>query len=195
MISTEAELYGLILSGGESSRMGQDKSLINYHGKPQTAYLFEMLSTFLPNTFVSVRQDKPVDFTDRMITDHFDSRGPINGILSAMHQFPGKSWLVLACDLPLISVKTISQLIAERDSTRMATAFATKESGFPEPLVAIWESGAAAGLIRHHLEEGRNCPRKFLINSDIKLIHPLSDLELYNANNPDEYQQAKSLIS
>lgn len=195
MISKETELYGLILSGGESSRMGQDKSLINYHGKPQTEFLYDLVKSFLPNTFVSVRKDRPVSFTDQVIEDQFESRGPINGILSAMKLYPDKSWLVLACDLPLISVKTIAQLIQERDVTKYATAFATKESGLPEPLVAIWESSASAGLIRHHLEEGRNCPRKFLINTDIKLIYPNNDLELYNANNPEEYQQAKSLIS
>lgn len=194
MISKDSNLFGLVLSGGNSTRMGQDKSQIRYHGKPQAEYLYDLLRALLPNTYVSVQPGQCADFTDRVIEDQFPSRGPINGIMSAMKQHPGHAWLVLACDLPLISSHTIRQLIAERDPSRVATAFASRESGLPEPLVAIWEHTAWEGLERHHLMEGRNCPRKFLIHSDIKLIQPADDMELFNANHPEEYQKAKQLI-
>jgi len=174
--------------------MGVDKASIDYHGKPQLEYLFELLKTFLPNTYVSVKPGQKVDFTQDIIEDLLDTSGPINGILSAMETFPGKSFLVLACDLPFISEKTLQQLIDERDISKPATAFATQETGLPEPLAAIWESHAKAALRIHHLDEGKNCPRKFLLNTEIKLIHPKEDLELYNANNPEEYQKAREII-
>jgi molybdopterin-guanine dinucleotide biosynthesis protein A len=192
-MTTESDLYGLILMGGSSTRMGHDKASIEYHHKPQAQHIFELLSSILPNTFVSVRQGQKCRFTDQIIEDALDTKGPINGILSAMQRHPDMAWLVLACDLPLVSERTIQQLIQARDTNKIATAFAG-ESQLPEPLTAIWERAAYTHLRRHHLEEGKNCPRKFLINSDIHLISPADQRELFNANSPDEYQIAKQWI-
>ncbi|MEP5611160.1 MAG: NTP transferase domain-containing protein [Cyclobacteriaceae bacterium] len=188
------DLYGLILMGGQSSRMGTDKSSLEYHGQPHAEFMFELVKGILPDTFVSVREDQQVSFTDQTIQDNFSTKGPINGILSAMTLHPDKAWLVLAVDLPFVTEQTIHQLISSRNTSKMATALATKESGLPEPLVAIWEPNSAEALKEHHLVEDKRCPRKFLINSDIELVHPQDDLELYNANNPDEYKEAKSMI-
>ncbi len=174
--------------------MGTDKSSLDYHGKPHVEFMFELVKNILPNTFISVREDQTVSFTDQIIKDSFPTKGPINGILSAMTAYPEKVWLVLAVDLPFVTEQTIHQLIASRNSSKMATAFATKESGLPEPLVAIWEPHAVEALKEHHLVEDKRCPRKFLINSDIELVHPQDDIELYNANNPAEFEQAKSMI-
>jgi len=192
-MTTESDLYGLILMGGSSTRMGHDKALIAYHHKPQAHHIFELLSSVLSNTFVSVRQGQMCTFTERIIEDTLDSKGPINGILSAMQCHPDKAWIVLACDLPLVSERSIRQLIQARDTNKLATAFAG-ESQLPEPLMAIWESAAYPHLRRHHLDEGKNCPRKFLINSDIQLVAPADERELFNANSPDEYQIAKQWI-
>ncbi|MEQ9405704.1 MAG: NTP transferase domain-containing protein [Cyclobacteriaceae bacterium] len=187
-------LYGLILMGGQSSRMGTDKSSLVYHGQPHAEFMFELVKSILPNTFVSVRTDQEVLFTDQIIPDNFPTKGPINGILSAMTKHPDKAWLVLAVDLPFVSEQTIRQLIAARNSAKKATAFATRESGLPEPLVAIWEPGSQDALREHHLIEDKRCPRKFLFNSDIELVFPKEDKELFNANHPEEYEQAKSMM-
>ncbi len=187
-------LHGLILMGGQSSRMGTDKSSLEYHGKPQAEFMYELVKGILPNTFISVREDQSVSFTDQTIKDAFPTKGPINGILSAMAAHPNKAWLVLAVDLPFVTEETIYQLIAARNTSKMATAFATRENGLPEPLVAIWEPHSMEALKEHLLVNEKGCPRKFLIQNDIELVHPQDDLELYNANNPEEFEQAKSMI-
>lgn len=189
------DLYGLILMGGQSSRMGKDKSALDYHGKPQVEFMYELVSSLVAKTFVSVKdQSKPPGFTEHFIEDAYEQGGPINGILSAMTQFPDKAWLVLAVDMPFVNEETIKQLIEYRNRDKIATAFATKESGLPEPLAAIWEAGTQELLKQHYLVEDKRCPRKFMMDKDIELVYPKDDLELYNANNPDEYQHAKSLI-
>jgi molybdopterin-guanine dinucleotide biosynthesis protein A len=174
--------------------MGTDKSELDYHGRPQVEYMFELVKNLLPNTFVSVRSDQQVDFTDQVIPDSFPTKGPINGILSAMTLQPDKAWLVLAVDLPFVNEQTISHLISSRNTSKLATAFATKESELPEPLVAIWEPQSLEALKEHHLVEDKRCPRKFLMGNDIQLVFPSKDLELFNANNPEEFKQAKSMI-
>ena len=87
-VTSNDDLYGLILAGGQSSRMGRDKAGLDYHGQPHAEYLFHLVSGLLPNTFVSVREGHST-FTDRVIRDSFPTKGPINGILSAMKAHPG----------------------------------------------------------------------------------------------------------
>lgn len=48
-------LYGLVLAGGVSARMGQDKAELSYHGAPQLQVAYETLSPLVERCFVSVR--------------------------------------------------------------------------------------------------------------------------------------------
>ena len=136
-----AKLYGLVLSGGKSTRMGNDKGLIEYHRVPQREFLYHLLDKVCDKTFLSVRNEQKEELaTDfNLIVDENKFRGPLNGILSAHSKYPNMAWLVLACDLPLINDESIAALIANRDSSKIATAYATKDSMLPEPLATIWE--------------------------------------------------------
>ncbi|NNE77041.1 MAG: NTP transferase domain-containing protein, partial [Pricia sp.] len=49
------KIYGLVLAGGKSSRMGKDKGLIPYHGMPQREYLYHLLGRVCDKTFLSIR--------------------------------------------------------------------------------------------------------------------------------------------
>ena len=191
-MTTNAKIYGLVLSGGKSTRMGQDKGLISYHGVPQREYLYHLLEDVCDKTFISVRQDQrgEIPTTFNTILDRDEFRGPYNGLLSAHRAYPDVAWLVLACDLPLIDHESLRELIDRRDTEKMATAFSQRENPLPEPLCAIWEPEALRTSIAY-LEAGNGtCPRKFLINSDVSLIFPKRPEILLNANSQEEYNEA-----
>ncbi len=190
-------LYGLILSGGKSTRMGNDKGLLDYHGLPQRDYLYGMAAEVCDQVFFSIREEQQgeIDATDRYIVDRNEYRGPLNGILSAHKAHPDAAWVVLACDLPLLDVNALQTLVNERDSDKLATAYATRESKLPEPLVSIWEPKGLQQAMVYMEAAQSSCPRKFLINSDIKLIYPEKDEVLYNANSLAEYQFALAKVS
>jgi len=186
------KIYGLVLAGGKSTRMGKDKGLIPYHGMPQREYLYHLLSRVCERTFLSIRPEQQNDFSDDMetIVDENKYKGPYNGLLSAHQRHPKVAWLVLACDLPLIDLLSLQELIAARDPNVMATSFAQKEDPLPEPLCAIWEPKAFEAS-RAYLESGNGtCPRKFLINSEVKLAFPSNENVLLNANSEEEYKEA-----
>ncbi|MEB8329123.1 NTP transferase domain-containing protein [Flavobacteriaceae bacterium KMM 6897] len=185
-------LYGLVLSGGKSTRMGTDKGAIVYHKLPQREHLYHLLEKVCDKTFLSIRSEQVNDMPSgvNFILDNNEFRGPYNGILSAHKKHPNVAWLVLACDLPLMDLEGIQQLIAERNPNKIATTFAGKESKLPEPLSAIWEVEGLEQSISHLINGTSTCPRKFLINSDIQLVFPDQEHILLNANSQEEYKEA-----
>lgn len=193
---SNSKLYGLILSGGKSTRMGNDKGLIEYHGIPQRQYLYQLLETICDKTFFSIRseQEKELNTDCNYIIDKNEYRGPLNGILSAHKDYPEVAWLVLACDLPLINEVSLKELVNQRDKSKVGTAFATNKSKLPEPLVAIWEPQGLQKAMTYMETAGSSCPRKFLINTDVTLIFPENDEVLYNANSLTEFEFAKAKV-
>jgi len=101
---------GLILGGGKSTRMGEDKLNIDYHGVSQLEYLNHILSPVCEDVFVSLSKDQGFDNT---IVDTFLGLGPYSGILSAFQKNPNCAWLTVACDVPLLNEKTIERLVSQ----------------------------------------------------------------------------------
>ena len=191
------KIYGLVLSGGKSTRMGTDKGLIAYHGIPQRDHLYKLLEKSCDKTFMSIRKEQEVEIasTFNTIVDEDVFKGPFNGILSAHKKYPDVAWLVLACDLPLIDEKSLQELIAARMGSADATAFAQKENPLPEPLCAIWEPRGLKAAVTY-LEEGNgSCPRKFLINNNTHLVFPENAHVLMNANSEAEYKEAMTKLA
>lgn len=191
------KLYGLILAGGKSTRMGSDKGLLNYHGEPQRDYLYRAAATVCDQVFYSARQDQEASFNASapLIIDQNKYRGPFNGILSAHQAHPEVAWLVLACDLPLIDADGLAALVAARDPQKAATAFASKDTHLPEPLIAIWEPQGLTEAMTYLETAQSSCPRKYLINAATVLVKPPKEEYLYNANSLEDYQLAKKKLS
>ncbi len=188
--SAAPELFGLVLAGGHSKRMGQDKGLIDYHGKAQREHAADLLSQFCKNTYISCRPDQvdAINSEYRALPDTFLDLGPFGAILSAFRSFPDKAWMVIATDLPLLDEHTLKQLRAGRHPSKVATAFHSPVTDFPEPLIAIWEPRSYSTLLQF-LAQGYSCPRKVLINSEVNLLEPDNPETLKNVNHPEELEE------
>lgn len=187
MSDRRAPLYGLLLSGGASQRMRQDKAALAYRGEPQLLRAWRLLEAMTERAFVSVRdsqRDDPLRAGLPQIVDSYDAIGPAAGILSAQDRHPEAAWLVLACDLPLLDSGTLQRLIEARDPQADATAFTSSHDGLPEPLCAIWEPSSHALLVQRY-QDGSFCPRKALIQSNTRLLPAPGDA-LDNVNTPEE---------
>ncbi|MDE2050437.1 MAG: NTP transferase domain-containing protein [Gammaproteobacteria bacterium] len=190
--SGAAPLYGLVLAGGRSSRMQRDKAALEYAGRTQLERAVELLTPLVERVFVSVRADQsgePLRARFAQIVDSGEAAGPIAGIIAAQSSHPDAAWLVLACDLPLLDRQTLEHLLRSRRPGRQATAYRSGRDGLPEPLCAIYEPSSREA-IRAHIASGRDCPRKFLINSDTELIDQPEPGALDNVNTPSEYGSA-----
>ena len=190
-------VYGLILAGGSSSRMQRDKAALQYQGQRQLDRVAELASRHVSRVFVSVRADQTTDQArsrHAMIVDSVAGEGPIVGIRSALAAYPEVAWLVLACDLPFLSDAVLAQLLRERDTAGVATAYRSAHDALPEPLCAIWEPAAATAL-KTYQEDGGRCPRKFLIRHATRLLEPKDRRALDNVNTPEDYAQALTTLA
>ena len=176
---------GLVLTGGKSTRMGADKSELNYHGKPQKEFVKKLLEEEGLKTYYSVQTKN--DKEDE-IHDTFLNLGPFGGICSAFQKDPNSAWMVLATDLPFVDENLVKLLLEKRNSSKVATAIKGKGKQFPEPLITIYEPKSYPVLLQY-LAQGYSCPRKMLINSDIEIVE-VDDNLIRNINTPEEYAAA-----
>jgi molybdenum cofactor guanylyltransferase len=165
---------------------------LNYHGRTQLEWAVSLLQPHAQRVFVSVRADQvgdPVRARFDQIVDAQQNLGPIAGIVAAQAKYPQVAWLVVACDLPFLDDNTLATLIAARQPRRLATAYRSSHDVLPEPLCAIYEPTSREHLSAY-VASGKNCPRKFLIKSDVELIDEPNPHALDNVNTPDEYGSA-----
>ena len=206
LINATPDIKGLVLVGGKSTRMGTDKSQLNYFGKPQKEVVKELLENNNLETFYSVR---PFDYTQgdnqnsnvissaveksQEIPDTFYNLGPFGGICSAFQKDPNSAWFVLATDVPFVNKEIIDLVLKHRNSSKVATAIKGKGKQFVEPLITIYEPKAYPILLQY-LAQGYSCPRKMLINSDVEIV-VIDDDFIRNINTPEEYEMAKKEIN
>lgn len=184
-------LNGLVLSGGESRRMGMDKGNIKYHGdKTQREYVYGLMKALCNEVYVSCNAAQQPSLETAglpFITDSFTNLGPLSGILSAFRYNPGAAWLVVACDLPYLTADTLSYLVSKRNTSKTATAFINEENNnWPEPLITIWEPRSYTWLLQL-LAQGYSCPRKALMNADVEILQTPDINELRNVNDYKDY--------
>lgn len=144
-------LLGLVLAGGRSERLGQDKAAVVHDGRPLLERAVALAGTVVGHVLVAVRRDQVADGLRgrfRLVIDEASGIGPAAGILAAHAAEPRAAWLVLACDLPWLEAGDLEQLVAARDPAQDATAFRGARDGRPEPLCAIYEPATLARFQR-----------------------------------------------
>ncbi len=196
MISKETKIYGLVLAGGKSVRMGHDKSVIDWYGKEQRYYVADLLQSFCEEVYISCREEQQseIDSIYKTLVDSYDVKGPAAGILTALSKHEDEAWLVVACDLPLLDKETLQHLIDNRDASKVATTYKSPHDGLPEPLITIWEP-AAKEVLLSFVATGHSCPRKALINSDTHIIEPKNADALINANTPEDAERVRNILA
>ena len=193
MLKNKRNIWGLVLSGGMSKRMGQDKALIEIDGNTQLNKTYTLLQNHLPEVFVSSRADQSADNERKkynQIYDLYNNIGPLAGIVSAMQEHPEVDWLVVACDLMNLDDKTIDYLIENYHPNDKIIAYKSEYNGLPEPLCAIY-SASAKSLLDDSMNRKVICPRKILINSNAKLLTQPNPNALENFNTPEDLHLQK----
>lgn len=187
-------VFGLVLAGGESRRMGRDKALLEHDGSTQLERSVRLLERHVERVFVSARREQagePERGRFKQIIDRHSGIGPVAGILAALEEHRDVSWLVLACDLPNVNDSTIEYLLRNRSRDKPVTAFRSSYDGLPEPLCSVYRA-ESRDIVTRFVEDGVVCPRKILIRSDTHLLQQPDPSALDNVNTPEDLVKAGS---
>ncbi len=132
-------ISGILLAGGRSKRMGQNKARMTFRGRELYTYPLEVLERLCSEVLVSAPQGIfPDNFPFPIIPDIHPGLGPLAGIHSCLRSVTGDRAIVLSCDTPFITTGFLEALYsAMNDAPAIA---GTDETGRPQPLAAIYRS-------------------------------------------------------
>ena len=143
-------MLGVILCGGNSTRMGKDKGLIPVDTKTWAGLAIEKMTALGIPVALSVndRQHpiyRQIFSSQHIIPDNpvFSLKGPLAGLLSVHADSPAEDIFVLACDLPLMEPSLLENLYQRRKQQDKAQVYLYTNDAGPEPLCAIY---SASGL-------------------------------------------------
>jgi len=192
MSFVQENLYGLVLAGGRSRRLGRDKATLVFKGQLQLDRSIGVLKRYCEKVYISVREDQGYTVDAEPIIDRMGEIGPLGGILSAFFYHRDKDWLVLGVDMPFINVFTVKELVSARDKEKFATCFRDKDGG-PEPLCTIYENKFKERLL-NNAKTGERSPKRILANlgTGIKMIDAKDPTQLECIVTAEDYLAAQT---
>lgn len=131
------KITAVVLAGGKSKRMGQDKAMLEFLGQTMLSrVLRELEKVFDKILIVSGEKEKYTDMGYEVIRDKYPNCGPLGGIQAALERVDTPYILVVACDMPLVNKKAIELLLNEAKGDFEVLILERKSQ--PEPLFAIY---------------------------------------------------------
>lgn len=197
-IKKNNNLIGLILCGGKSTRMQTDKAFIQYHQMPQAYYLYNQIKPVCSEVYLSCNQmqELQIDKAYQSIIDDvkYKNSGPIAAILSAMEIYQNKSFLVLACDYPLLTNDDIIKLKNNWEFENNSVSFYNNETNFREPLLAIYHQKDLLKLANFYKDENTSL-QYFLNEINAIKIQAISNKNLTSIDTKEAFEKTYHLIN
>jgi len=141
----------VILSGGESRRMGRDKAGIEIDGKTLLQHAVDVLSPLFAGLLVSVHAPRS-DLGLPQVVDVFDGRGPMIGIASALAVIKTDWLFVAGCDMPYLSPELIRHMAGKRQGRDAVLA---EIGGRLQPMPAFYAKEVCLSAMQTRIEQGR----------------------------------------
>lgn len=192
---------GILLAGGKSSRMGTNKALLELNGRRVIEGIADKLCNITDELIVVTNTFADYEFLQLpMVEDNWKGMGPLAGIEAGLAASNTEHNLIVACDMPFISVGLGHYLLTCLDECQAAVPVI---EGTRHPLFAAYRrevlQKARKSLERNELRIGH-----LLENVDVKVITedvlaslgiPNEEQYFFNMNNPEHYQKAIQFIN
>lgn len=179
---------GAVLTGGRSRRMGQDKALLAFGGRPLARRVADVLSAAGADPVVAVGGDAAAlrGAGLHVVPDRHPGDGPVGGILTALEAVPDALVvMVVACDLPDVAPLGIRRVVAALDARPEVEAAVPIAGGRLQPLHAAWRPSAAAAL-REVFEAGERSVTRAIGAVRAVTVEGLDDSWFTNLNTPED---------
>lgn len=184
-------MTGIVLCGGQSSRMGSDKGMLNTEGTAWAQLAINKLAALQMPVTLCVNELQygayATTFSDTpVITDNetLDLHGPLLGVMTAHLQYPMQNLFVLACDMPLMETSVLTELYQLYLQTDVYDGFVFTNDEQPEPLCAIYCANGLAAIADMH-KKGllkRHSMKSMIENLNICFVRVSKEQKKYFTN-------------
>ena len=190
----------VIQAGGQSSRMGEDKALKPFLGKPLIQRLIDRLSPVAGEIIVTTNRPEDYAFINlRLVPDLKPGRGSLGGLYTAIASAAFPFAAVVACDMPFASAKLIEsahRLMVEEEAD---VVIARTDEGY-EPFHAVYRRAACLPAIEASIEADQWKVIAWFPKVKVRTLTPeevksfdLSGLCFWNLNTPEEFAEAEEI--
>jgi molybdopterin-guanine dinucleotide biosynthesis protein A len=195
---TQQPITGVVLAGGKSSRMGQNKALMWLGGKRLVDRVVEVMhDVFDDLLMVTNTPDLYTDLGIPMVPDVWPEKGSLGGIYSAIYHVATSYCLVVACDMPFLQAAGLRYMITQMTDYDVVVPDVLGEL---QTLHAIY-SKTCLQPIERRLETNRLRIVGFFPDVRVRTV-TASELQLYdpallafqNLNTPEEFQAAEQRL-
>lgn len=156
-----------ILAGGRSRRMGRNKALLSYRGRPLVRHVYDTLEPLFEEIFLVTNTPGVFGFLPcPAIPDRIPGKGPISGVDAALRHSRNPHVLIVGCDAPFLSPRLLMLLAAK---AKDADLVIPRGPAGPEPLCAVYGKGCLPTI------EASLCAGDFQL---VALIRRLRTLEV-----------------
>jgi molybdopterin-guanine dinucleotide biosynthesis protein A len=192
----------VIQAGGQSSRMGEDKALKSFLGRPLIQRVIDRLSPIADEIIVTTNRPDDYSFLNlRLIPDLKPGRGALGGLYTAIASATYPVAAVAACDMPFASpmlIETMTRLLVEEE---VDVVIAKSEEGY-EPLHAVYRRETCLPAIESAIDADQwkviawfpQVKVRILTSDEIKSADP-DGLAFWNVNTPEEFAKAEKLAT
>ncbi len=183
--------YGLVVCGGKSSRMGRDKSMLQYHTKPQRYYVYDMLQSLSDAVFISCNasQANSIEPDYNYITDDaaFNNIGPMAALLSSFTKFPQKNILLIGCDYPFLTAAELQQFSTHCKD--VPAGFYNQSEKIYEPLLT-WYPYASFNILKDMYKAEHFSLQHFLKDNNAAKYYPSNKNAIISIDTDEAYINA-----
>jgi len=185
---------GVILAGGESRRMGCDKSLLPFQGARFIDLIYRQLDTLFEEVLLVTNSPELYrEIPCRKVPDIYYKQGALAGIHSGLCHARNERIFVVACDMPFVSTE-VARFLCTRDGADVVIP--NSERGL-EPLHAVYHKRSLHAM-EEVLDEGRKRIVAFFPKVEVQIVPhgEMSDIDsqgraFLNINTPQEYFQLR----
>ena len=204
MLSSMFDVEAFILVGGQSSRMGSDKSRLIFGNQTSVQHIAAALGALTDKVRLVGATNHGRSDGLLNVPDKHASWGALGGIQAALAACEAKWAVIAACDLPLVSPALFARLwqfTGAGEGQMFDAIVPIQPDERPQPLCAIYRRESCAALAEQLIAEGEHKPRALLAKVQTRWIpfREFSDLPgakdfFLNVNTPSDYEQAKKIL-
>ncbi len=202
----EAMRSAVILAGGVGSRLGKEKSLIEFGGRPLIQWSVEKLALLVEDVVVVARGPEQAGLLEDLIPDasiacdSVSGYGPVAGLAAGMELARNEYVLAIGCDLPFLNADVVNILFEQARGWDAAVPM--RENGMIEPLHSVYKRDALHSACQNAIEHGERKIRLPLSMLRVKYVavellkNPDPELlTFFNLNTREDLDLARSLWS